>query len=103
MLLLWKGFCPYKDIADCEKLNKNSLSEEEDFYSHLNIENIMDGDYTYARRVDKGFKINNLCEYHALWVQIDTLLLATDIFENFWNMSRNIWTWNCSFSYCTRF
>ena len=43
----------------------------------------MDGDCTYARRVGKDFKINNLCEYHALWVQIDTLLLATDIFENF--------------------
>ena len=33
----------------------------------------------------KGFKLENLRDYHNLYVQIDTLLLA-DVFENFRNM-----------------
>ena len=35
-----------------------------------------------AKRVSKGFKINNLGEYHDLFVQSDTLL-SPDVFENF--------------------
>ena len=58
------------------------LAKKEDFYSHLNIENITYAHYAYAKIVCKDFKINNLGEYHALCVQSDTLLLA-DVFENF--------------------
>ena len=48
------------------------------------MENIEDIDYRHGNNVFKIFKLNNLGEYHDLYVQSDTLLLA-DIFENFRN------------------
>ena len=42
-------------------INETSLPEKENFYSHLNTEDITDdADYAYAKRVSKDFKINNL-------------------------------------------
>ena len=72
-----------------EKFNETSLPEKEDFYSHLNMEDITDADYAYTKRVCKDFWINNLEEYHNLYVQSDTLLLA-DVFENFRNICLKI-------------
>ena len=46
------------------------------------MENISETDYRHANNVFKTFKLNNLCDYHDLYVQSDTLLLA-DVFENF--------------------
>ena len=48
------------------------------------MENIDDIDYRHGNNVFKRFKLNNLGEYHDLYVQSDTLLLA-DVFENFRN------------------
>ena len=31
-------------------------SEKEDFYSHLNMENVIDADYAHAKRVCKDFE-----------------------------------------------
>ena len=41
-------------------------------------------DYRHATRVYQEFKINNIGDYHDLYVQNDTLLLA-DVFKNFKN------------------
>ena len=51
----------------------------------MNIENISDIDYRHANNVFKGFKLENLGDYHDLYVQSDTLLLA-DVFTNFRDM-----------------
>ena len=59
-----------------EKFNGTSLPEKEDFYSHVNVEDITNADYTRAKRVCKDFEMKNLGEYHDLYVQSDTLLLA---------------------------
>ena len=56
--------------------------DEKSFYSSLAIEHISDIDYTHVNNVFKKFKLNNLGEYHDLYVQSDTLLLA-DLFEDF--------------------
>ena len=54
------------------------------FYSELNLEHISDKDYLHAQKVRHASKIKNLGEYHDLYVQSDTLLLA-DVFEKFRN------------------
>ena len=67
------------------RFNETSLPGKESFYSNLNIENIEDIDYRHGNNVFNKFKLNNLGEYHDLYVQSDTLLLA-DVFENFRDM-----------------
>ena len=62
-------------------LNETSLPPKKAFYSKLNLEDITDKDYNHAQKVWEVFGINNL-EYHALYVQCDTLLLA-EVFEKF--------------------
>ena len=54
------------------------------------MQDIADADFAHAKRVCKNFKIKHLGEYHDLYVQGDTLLLA-DVFENFRNMSLEIY------------
>ena len=47
-----------------KKFNKTLLPEQEDCYSHWNIEDISDEEYLLAKRVCKDFKIENLGEYY---------------------------------------
>ena len=58
---------------------------QEEFYSNLNMEDIDDKDYRHGNNVFKGFKLENLGDYHDIYVQSDTLVLA-DVFENFRDM-----------------
>ena len=46
------------------------------------MEDITDADYIHAKGVRKDFEETNLREYHDLYLNSDTLLLA-DVFENF--------------------
>ena len=55
-------------MDDWEKLNEASLTEKEDFYNHLNMEDITDADYAYTKRVCKDLEIKNLGEHHDLYV-----------------------------------
>ena len=89
-LFLQKGFYTYEYMDDWEKFNETLLPEKEDFYSHLNMEDITDADYVHAKRVSKDFEIKDLGEHHDLYVQGLTLLLA-DVFENFKNMCLKIY------------
>ena len=61
-----------------EKFNETSLPSKEDFHSNLNMENIDGIHYRH------GNKLENLGDYHELYVQSDTLL--ADVFENFRDM-----------------
>ena len=79
-----KGVYPYEYMNDWQKFNETSLSEKEDFYSHLNMKDITDADYAHAKRVCKDLEIKNSGEFQDLNVQSDTLLLA-DVFQNLRN------------------
>ena len=84
ILLLRKGVYPYEYMDNWERFNETSLPSKESFYSNLNMENIENIDYRHGNNVFNKFRLKNLGEYHDLYVQSDTLLLA-DIFENFRN------------------
>ena len=84
ILLLRKGAYPYEYMDNWERFNETSLPSKESFNSNLNMENIDDIDYRHGNNVFKIFNLKNLGEYHDIYVESDTLLLA-DVFENFKN------------------
>ena len=64
------------------RFNETELPSKDKFYSTLNLEDISDDGYAHAINVWNLFNINNLVEYHDLYVKLDTALLG-DIFEYF--------------------
>ena len=81
-LLLRKGVYPYEYMDSWKRFKEESLPDKESFYSELNKEGITDENYALAQKVWDALNIKNLGEYHDLYVQSDTALLA-DVFENF--------------------
>ena len=60
ILLLEEGVYSYEYMDDWEYFNETSLPKKEGFYSHLNMENFIDGDYAHAMRVCKDFEIKKI-------------------------------------------
>ena len=81
-LLLRKGVYPYEYMDSWKRFNGTELPSRDKFYSTLNLEDISADDYAHAINVWNTLNINNLGEYHDLYVKLDTALLA-DVFENF--------------------
>ena len=65
-----------------ERFDGKLLPDNEAFYISLNMEDITD--YRHAKRVLKNSNKKNPGDYHDLYVQSETLLLA--------NVSKKIWT-----------
>ena len=84
IMLLRNGVYPYEYMDGWNKFNEELMPSKELFYSNLTLENIGEVDYMHANNVFKTFELNNLGDYHDLYVRSDTLLLA-DVFENFRN------------------
>ena len=68
---------------------KNSMKhhylKKEYLYSNLNMEDITAAEYMHGKIASYDFEIKSVDEYHDLYVQNDTLLLA-DVFENVFNV-----------------
>ena len=67
-----------------ERVNETTLPNKKASYSKLQLEDITDEVYINAQKVFEEFKLKKLGEYHDLYVQSYTLLLA-DVLENFRN------------------
>ena len=80
--MLRKGVYPDEHMGSWERFNETSLPDKKAFYSELNLEDIIDENYAHAQKVFEELNLKNLGDYHDLYIQCDTLLLA-DIFENF--------------------
>ena len=65
-----------------ERFDETALPPKKDFYNNFYLEDITDEDYDHTQKVWNTFRIKHLGEYHDLYVQIHTLLLA-DVFEKF--------------------
>ena len=83
-LLLRKGVYPYEYMDSWEKIKLSVPLNKKHYYSELNDSNINDSDIKHVKNICSTLNINNLGEYHDLYVQSDTTLLA-DVFENFRN------------------
>ena len=66
-------------------MKHHCLTKKLFIYSNLNIEDITNVDYRHGKTVFEYLINKHLGDYHDLYVQSDTLLLA-DVFENFRNM-----------------
>ena len=81
-LLLRKGVYPYEYMDSWDKFDLPVPLDKKHYYSELNDSNISDEDINHVKNVCNTLKITNLGQYHDLYVQSDTALLA-DVFENF--------------------
>ena len=81
-LMKAKGVYPY-DYMDSEaKFSQTQLPKRDDFYSLLTNEEISESEYAHSQKVWETFGIENMGQYHDLYLKSDVLLLA-DIFQNF--------------------
>ena len=83
-LLSRNGVCPYEHMDSWDKFSLPVPLRKECYYAELNHFNINDADIEHVKNICITFNINNLAEYHDLYVQSDTTLLA-DVFESFRN------------------
>ena len=85
-LLLRKGVYLHEYMSSWDKFEATKLPPKEAFHSKLNMSDISDQDYEHAHKVWKAFGLNNLGEYHDLYLKTDVLLLS-NVFEAFRNTS----------------
>ena len=75
-LLLKKGIYLYEYMDSFDRFHETQLPEKEKFYSSLSGQGITDEDYAHAKQVWQALGCRNLSDYHNLYVETDTLLLA---------------------------
>ena len=83
-----KGVFPYDYCNSYERLINSGYPNMIEFYSTLYESNINHEDYYHGLNVFYKFKCKNFKDYHDLYLLTDVLLLS-DVFENFRNISIN--------------
>ena len=81
-LMKQNGVYPYDYMDSFNKFGDQQLPPKDSFYSILTDEGISGVQYQHAQNVWNTFNMNIMGDYHDLYLQSDTLLLA-DVFENF--------------------
>ena len=85
ILVLRKGVFPYEYWDSPTKAAETELPPLDAFYSRLTGENASQTDYEHGQKVWNEFGIENLGQYHDLYLKTDVTILA-DVFEKFRTM-----------------
>ena len=88
-LLARKDVYPYEYMDSWDRFNETRLPPIDKFYSKLNGVWISEDNYKHGTNVWNEFGIEDLGEYHDLYLRTDVVLLA-NVFEEFRNMCMNI-------------
>jgi hypothetical protein len=81
--LVRKGLYPYEYMDSWEKFDQVNFPKIDEFYSSLRDEHVAKDDYLEAKRLyEDVFKCENLGQWHDIYLQTDTILLAC-VFEDF--------------------
>ena len=87
-LLIRKGIYPYEYMDSWDRFEETKLPPKDSFHSALSMSGVSETDYEHARKVWREFGINNMGEYHDLYLKTDVILLA-NVFEAFRNVCLN--------------
>ena len=90
-LVFSKGNYPYEYMNGREKFRLTEFPPIDAFYSSLSEETITPEEYARAQKVWREFNIENMHQYHDLYLNLDVLLLA-DIFERCLSVKLASWT-----------
>ena len=77
-----KGVYLYDYMDSFYSFEETEVPSKEQFYSILNDEHITDDSYKHGQDVWSTFSMQNVGEYHDLYLKTDILLLA-DVFKNY--------------------
>ena len=83
-LVKQKGVYPYEYMHCSDKFDKRELPSKRQFYSTLKCVGISGEEYERAKKLWNVFKMENMGDYHDLYLKTDVLLLC-DVFEKFIN------------------
>ena len=86
-----KGVYPYEYMDGWETFSETSLSEKEDFYSRLNMEDINEADYAQAKILRSDFEIRTIS-----WLVCSKqyIIVSWCVWELKKYVSSNIWAWS---------
>ena len=87
-LLIRKGIYPCEYMDSWGRFEETNLPPKDSFYSTLPMSGVSETDYEHARKVWREFGINNMREYHDLYLKTDFVLLS-NVFEAFGNIYLN--------------
>ena len=85
-----KGIYPYEYMDSFKRFNETRLPNIEKFYDKLSGKECTTENYLYAKLVWNKMKCENMRDYTSIYMINDVLLLA-DVFENFRNLSVDVY------------
>ena len=75
-LLIRKGIYPYEYMDSWDRFEETNLPSKDSFFCTLSMSRVSKTDYEHVHKVWREFGINNMGEYHDLYLKTDVILLV---------------------------